>query len=136
MIFFCLSRKVSLEKRRTSFQVKLTADTPHKATQFFSNASPFSSSYLEFWTSFGGCRKGMAAQRESPGPLIPSDDVCFLCVCMSMSERACQEKQHCRLSRSSLSLSHNICHSKANMTLTTSRLRAISSKMQWCCQSW
>lgn len=31
---------------------------------------------------------------------------------------------------------HNICHSKANITLTTSRLRAISSRMQCCCHSW
>lgn len=31
---------------------------------------------------------------------------------------------------------HNICHSKANMTFTTSRLRAISSRIQCCCHSW
>lgn len=31
---------------------------------------------------------------------------------------------------------HTSCHSKANITLTTSRLRAISSRMQCCCHSW
>lgn len=34
------------------------------------------------------------------------------------------------------SWAHSICHSKANMTLTTSRLRAISSRIQCCCHSW
>lgn len=40
------------------------------------------------------------------------------------------------LAHHSWSNHHNICHSKANITLTTSRLRAISSRMQCCCHSW
>ncbi len=75
--------------------------------------------------------------------------VVYLCVCVSVSVCVCvcvclrSAGAHSALRLCSLlpghhswSRHHNICHSKANITLTTSRLRAISSRMQCCCHSW
>lgn len=61
------------------------------------------------------------------------DCLCVSCACMCLGSTGAV----LGIGRShSWSSHHNICHSKANITLTTSRLRAISSRMQCCCHSW
>lgn len=67
----------------------------------------------------------------------------LVCVCVCVCARLRNTGADCALwlcasflGHHSWSNHHNICHSKANITLTTSRLRAISSRMQCCCHSW
>lgn len=89
------------------------------------------------------------------GPAAPAsfdwEQCCLLCVfnvnvgvCVNISVYVPREhwRRMCSMAvlyfpgHHSWSNHHNICHSKAYITLTTSRLRAISSRMQCCCHSW
>lgn len=88
----------------------------------------------------GVLREGLAAQTSFDCRRVVCMYVC-MSVCLSVCLRS--TGADCALWLCSLlpghhscSDHHNICHSNANITLTTSRLRAISSRMQCCCHSW